>query len=516
MSFDYIIVGAGSAGCVLADQLTADGRHKVLLIEEGGEGRSLFVAMPKGFARVSATPSMMSFIPTTPHGDIPPEVWIRGKMLGGSSAVNGMMYFRGHPQDYDDWAEAGATGWGWNNMKGAFEKTEDRLLPAATRKRSDLGERVIAAAERMGIPRVENLNSENQFGVAYAPRTIRNGFRNSAAKVFLKPARKRPNLHVETGVKIERVIFHERRAIGVVGRRAGREVRFKASREVILSAGALASPQILQRSGIGPANQLRALGINPLCDSPGVGSNLLEHRLLMMHYRLSIPIGANADLRGLGLVRSALRYVLSRSGVLADGAYDVGAFFKTHASLDRPDCELLMAPFGFTVDAKGKVGVPGYDSFHMFGYPLRSRSQGSILIGGLDPAVPATIRPNYLADPYDMTVTVAMFRFLRRLASMPPLSDVIAEELSPGKTIDSDEEIITAFRTRGQPGLHACGTVAMGDQSAPLDPALRVRGVQGLRVVDASVMPTMVSANTNGPVMAVGWRAGELILQDAN
>lgn len=513
---DYIIVGAGSAGCVLADRLTADGRSKVLLLEAGPTDATPLVSMPKGFGKLLADPKRVHYIPTAADGDIPGETWIRGKMLGGSSSVNGMMYFRGHPEDYEEWVSLGATGWGWDVMSRAFAATERQLRPSVTGDHGELGDRLIAAAGALGVPQVDNLNHEGQFGVGYAPRTIRNGRRVSAAEAFLKPAKRRANLQVETGFSVDRVTFEGTRATGVVGRRDGVPVTFIAKREVIISTGGLFSPQLLQRSGIGPASELSALGVPVVHDAPGVGSNLLEHRLQMMHYRLNRPISANPQLRGLGLMQSALRYALRRKGVLAAGSYDVGAFFKSDPSLDRPDCELLMAPYGYLFQPDGTTKIPDYPSFHMFGYPLRSRSKGTIRLASADPDVPAIIKPNYLSDPYDQTVTVAMFRFIRRLTATSPLADVIAEELSPGVRIESDEDIINLYRTSGQAGYHACGTVAMGGEDAPLDPELRVRGVSGLRVVDGSIMPTMLSANTNGPIMAVGWRAAELILRRRN
>ncbi len=355
---DYIIVGAGSAGCVLADRLTADGRSKVLLLEAGPTDATPLVSMPKGFGKLLADPKRVHYIPTAPDGDIPGETWIRGKMLGGSSSVNGMMYFRGHPEDYEEWVSLGATGWGWDVMSRAFTATERQLRPTVCGDHGELGDRLIAAAGELGVPHVENLNHEAQFGVGYAPRTIRNGRRVSAAEAFLKPAKRRANLQVETGVSVDRVTFEGTRATGVLGRRDGAPLSFSAKREVIICTGGLFSPQLLQRSGIGAASDLSALGIQVVRDAPGVGSNLLEHRLQMMHYRLNRPISANPQLRGLGLMQSAIRYALRRTGALAAGSYDVGAFFKSDPSLDRPDCELLMAPYGYLVQPDGTTKIP--------------------------------------------------------------------------------------------------------------------------------------------------------------
>ncbi|HTZ72077.1 MAG TPA: GMC oxidoreductase, partial [Acetobacteraceae bacterium] len=338
------------------------------------------------------------------------------------------------------------------------------------------------------------------------------GRRQSAAEAFLRPALKRANLHVATGVAVEAVLFQGRRAIGVRARRDGQVVAVETGGEVILAAGALVSPAILQRSGVGQAALLQSLGIQVVQDSPAVGRHLLEHRLLMMQYELLRPISQNAEFRGWRLYRNALRYALTRTGPLAAGSYDIAAFACTDPEDPRPDAEILIAPYSLGMNSAGEVATGEGHSIHLFGYPLRARSEGSVTINSAEEHVPATIRPNYLSDPYDQAVTVRMFRYIRRWMRHPSLANLIGPETAPGPDLDADAHIVTAFRARGQAGYHACGTCRMGrDEHAVLDGELRVRGVQGLRVIDGSIMPAMVSCNTNGPIMAAAWRAADLI-----
>jgi len=532
-AFDYIIVGGGSAGCVLANRLSDGGRFRVLLLEAGPADNSPLIGIPKGFgALLQNTTHVRHFKVEPPPGGRRGENWPKGMTLGGSSAVNGTLYVRGQPRDYDDWEAMGASGWGWKTIGESYKQMEDNALgpdgvrgiggplhisPHPESERTPLGEAVIKAGISLGLPYREDINGLNQEGIGYTMRTIRKGVRVSAAHAFLHPVKQRSNLVIQTGTFVEKVMFEGTRAVGVACRQGDKCLEYRAGREVILAAGSIQSPQLLQLSGIGPAEHLRGLGIPVLHDSPGVGQNLREHWMDIVQFRLKQPVSCNREFGGLRLVKNMLHYLFTRGGVMSTSSHEICAFVRTRPELDRPDAQVVFAPISLEVGGEeAKFAFEPWHGIQIHGFQQRPESQGSVMIQSADPAVQPVIRPNYLATDLDRRTNVEIVRYIRRLGQSPALADFVEEESEPGAAIQSDEEILARIKQTGSSVFHACGTCRMGqDALAVVDPALRVRGVSGLRVVDASVMPALVSANTNAATMVIGWRGSDLILADA-
>ena len=524
--YDTIIVGAGSAGCVLAARLTEDPAVRVLVLEAGGPDTNPFITMPRGLAKVM---SNMRYIwpymtKPEPRSNNVGEMWARGRTLGGSSSVNGMVYVRGAAADYDRLGALAGEDWNWANIAPAFAAMEAHELGAAPTRgatgplritlpefRSRLTEAVIAAGRALGLAPVDDINDpEDRERVGYAPRTIWKGRRQSAATAFLHPAMQRPNLTVVTGVAIDRVTFHGTRASGVTGTRNGAPVSY-AAREVILSAGTHASPAILQRSGVGPAAHLANLGVPVVADAPEVGAGLFEHRGVVFQWRVPEALSQNREFRGLGLVASVLRYYLRRRGAMAGGAYDMAAYARSDPGLDRPDLQLLVSPYSFDFTAV-PLRIEDHGGLNICVYRIRPESRGSVMIESRDPAAPPAIVPNYGAVEADRTIIPTMMNYVRRFVAQAPLAGLIEAETRPGAQFASDAELERAWLDYGYANYHSAGTCRMGnDPAAVVDPACRVRGVSGLRVVDTSIFPFMLAGNTNAPAMVLAWRAAEII-----
>ncbi|WP_299822626.1 GMC family oxidoreductase N-terminal domain-containing protein [uncultured Jannaschia sp.] len=531
--FDYIIIGAGSAGCVLAEGLSRNGRYSVLVLEAGSRDRSPWIALPIGYGKTFFHPTLNWRYSTESEEALGGRsaYWPRGKVLGGSSAINALVYVRGLPGDFDDWVDAGAHGWDWNTVAPVFETLETRVGCDGTRDGSgpmhvqDVCDQIhpatrhfFAAADEMGLPRVETVEHE---GATSYRITTKGGRRCSAARAFLRPAMRRANVTVMTRAAAERLIFEGRYVTGVEVTSSSGKTRVSAGREVIVAAGAVASPLILQRSGIGPAATLRDHGIDVLGDSEAVGGHLQDHLGVNYFFRATEPT-LNQALRPLHRrAACAIRYALTRRGPLALSVNQCGGFFRSRAGLSRPDQQLYFNPVSYMTTPEGRRNVVMPDPFPGFiiGFqPARPSSRGRIDISGPRVGDPPRIRPNSLSTDKDRREVVDGARFCQRLASTGAMRRLIDSPIAPDLlAMEDDEAILTDFRARCGSVFHPVGTCRMGadPSSSVVDPRCRVHGVGGLRVVDASVFPSITSGNTNAPTMMVARRAADMILEDA-
>jgi choline dehydrogenase len=530
-NFDYIIIGAGSAGCVLADRLSAGGHGRVLVLEAGGSDRRFWIKTPIGYGRTFADAAVNWRYQTQPNPGLNGRsiYWPRGRVVGGSSSINALVYCRGMPADFDDWRQMGNVGWGWEDVRAYFERSERRVDAAGqtcgegpldvkdvTPFLHPMRRNWLEAAAELGLAQTDDFNGPHPEGFGCYQVTIRDGLRRSAADAFLRPALRRGNVHLQTDAWASKIRFDQRRAVGVDYVRGGVSQFAAADREVIVCAGAVNSPQLLQLSGIGPAATLTAAGIAPLLDNPAVGGNLQDHLAVVYSFKATQPT-LNDELHSTaGKLLAGLRYLLARRGPLSLSVNQFGGFARADPRGSRPDVQLYFNPvtYGAGDATRTRIEVDAFSGFYLCFQPTRPTSAGRIDIAGPDFRRAPHIAPNYLSTEKDVADVVHGGRLLQAIARTRAIRSLILEPIAPDLGAMGPEDLIADFRARASTVYHPVGTCRMGAAAGDsvVDASLRVHGMERLRVVDASVFPTVTSANTNAPTLMVAQKAADLIL----
>lgn len=534
-TYDFVIVGSGSAGSVLADKLSASGRYSVLMLEAGGTDRRFYVQMPLGYGKTFFDPAVNWNYKPEPDPGLGGNVdhWPRGRLLGGSSSINAMVWIRGAREDFDDWRDAGNPGWGYDDLLPGFKALEDNEAGAdawrgtggplhitdMTNAVHPLTKRYLAAGQQAGLPLNPDFNGAAQEGVGIYQISTKNGRRMSAARAFLRPAMKRANVRVETNALASKILFEGKRAVGIEYQQNGETKTARAGREVILSAGSINSPQLLQLSGVGPATLLGGLGIPVVHANENVGAHLQDH--VGINYTFKGKVSTlNQILRPWwGKLLVGMQYILTRSGPLSLSMNHGGGFFRTDPAFSRPNMQLYFQAFSTVIPKSGERPILTPDPWPGFSIGLsncRPSSRGEIMIRSSNPLDHPKIVANAYSTNADVDEMLAAVKFVRKIASMPAMAEIIAEEVLPGPSIQSDADLITDFRKRSGTVYHPVSTCRMGPDAgqAVVDPRLKVHGLDGLRVTDASIFPANITGNTNAAAIMTGWKGAELVLED--
>ena len=532
-TYDFIVTGAGSAGCPVAARLSESGRYRVLLLEAGGPDRNPWIHIPLGYTKTYTDPRVNWMFESEPEKELNGRTLYqpRGKVLGGTSSINGMVYMRGTPSDYDGWRQRGCEGWDYDSVLPFFKKAENQErgsdqfhgvggpLRVSNPVRSPLGDAMVEAAIEAGVPANPDFNGARQEGVGYYQTTTGNRARWSAAKAYLKPARGRANLTIATNAQATRILFEESRAVGVEYQTPQGRITARCRGEIVVSGGVYGSPQLLQLSGLGPAALLQEFGVPVVRDMPGVGAHLHDHFNTYLVWRCSQPVTINdLAMSALQKLKAGVQYAVNRSGHLSNAGIYAGAFVKSDPRLEEPDLQINM--FGWSALERLRTGIKPhpFSAFTLSPVHLRPEGRGTVRIKSPDPLAAPAIRFNFLASDYDFQALIYGSRLSRKIAAQPALKPFVVEEVIPGPACESDDDFVEEIRVRGVSNLHPVGTCRMGpdtDMTAVVDPRLRVHGIRGLRVADASIMPQVPGGNTNAPSIMIGEKCAAMVLEDA-